>query len=146
MPERIQDFTVLVVDDLKSIRNIMSQLLLRKLNMAVVEAVDGLDALEKISMYEPDLIFTDISMPNMDGVELVEAVRKNPEFQHIPIIVLTAIEDRDVIKKLLSYNILDYILKPFDTMQAVVRLKKLLAVNSRLFKKQLPFSVAEFLN
>ena len=69
MSDSERQFTALVVDDTKTARYIMHQLLVNKLNMNVVEAVDGRDALLKLASCEPDLLIADLSMPNLDSKE-----------------------------------------------------------------------------
>ena len=56
----------------------------------MVQANDGLDGLDKIREHHPDLILSDITMPNLDGIEMVRRLRQMPEFHHVPILVMSA--------------------------------------------------------
>jgi len=87
---------ILVVEDNLDTREIL-HLYLTMDGFTVVTASDGREGLYKARAESPDLIITDINMPDYDGIKLVKELRAQPEFNHIPIIVLTAfgIEDRD---------------------------------------------------
>jgi len=92
----------------------------------VITGVDGLDGLEKMKEFPPDLIVADISMPRMDGYQFFEAVRERPEWVLIPFIFLTARAEREDRLKGKSMGAEDYITKPFDPQELVV------VVNSRI--------------
>lgn len=80
----------------------------------VVEAANGFEALRLLPREHVDLIFTDINMPDINGLELISYLRNNPNYQHIPVIIITT-EGRqgDIEKgKMLGAN--EYIVKPFD--------------------------------
>lgn len=79
---------ILIVDDSHSIRESISFFLTDE-GFSVVKAVDGYDALEKLNSCNPDLIFTDLHMPNMNGVKFIAEVRKIEKYKHLPIILLT---------------------------------------------------------
>jgi two-component system alkaline phosphatase synthesis response regulator PhoP len=81
--------TVLVVEDDDDVRQILSQVL-RKHGASVVEASDGLQGVEAASAGDLDLIFMDLSMPNLNGIEAARRIRLNEKLRHIPIIFLTA--------------------------------------------------------
>ncbi len=83
------DAQVLVVEDEAANRDMLCRLL-KKEGLAVVEAENGCDALEQLARHRPALILLDLMMPVMDGFEFLEAVRRNPGFAEIPIIVVTA--------------------------------------------------------
>ncbi|MDX1615738.1 MAG: response regulator, partial [Candidatus Promineifilaceae bacterium] len=83
-------------------------------DITTVKAVDGVEGLAAIGERTPDLIISDITMPRMDGFELLEQLRANPAWVHIPVIFLTARgTEEDVLKGRLSGAEL-YITKPFD--------------------------------
>jgi two-component system, chemotaxis family, chemotaxis protein CheY len=90
--------TFLVVEDSPTMRQLISFSLKRFRNARIIEAVDGVDALKKLSGESIDLILTDINMPVMDGLKLVSLVRQNAQTKSIPIIIITtegAEEDRE---------------------------------------------------
>jgi CheY-like chemotaxis protein len=81
--------TILIVDDSSTVRKFLTATLKTK-NYRCVEASDGFDALEKLAQ-NPDikLVISDLNMPNMDGIEFIGTVRKDPVYKDLPIIMLT---------------------------------------------------------
>ena len=100
-------------------------------------ATDGVDALEKLQSFKPDLIIADISMPRMDGYEFFEAVHANPEWLPIPFVFLTARAEREDRLRGKAMGAEDYIIKPFDPQELVV------VVNSRIGRAQAIRAVTE---
>ncbi len=84
---------VMLVDDSKMVR-VKSSRLLASHGFQVVTAIDGIDALKQLENCCPDLVVTDVDMPEMDGFGLVNALRGNPRTQHIPLVMITSAEDR----------------------------------------------------
>ncbi len=84
---------VLLVDDSKMVR-VKSSRLLASHGFQVVTAVDGIDALKQLDNCCPDIVITDVDMPEMDGFGLVNALRGNPRTQHIPLVMITSAEER----------------------------------------------------
>jgi CheY-like chemotaxis protein len=84
---------VMLVDDSKMVR-VKSTRLLASHGFQVVTAVDGLDALKQLEGCCPDLLITDVDMPEMDGFGLVNALRGNERTRHIPLVMITSAEDR----------------------------------------------------
>ncbi len=81
-------FTVLVVDDSAMVREMVADHL-RHNGMKVIEAVDGIDATEKLQVINPDLIITDVVMPRMNGYELCRWIKNEPRFKATPIVMCT---------------------------------------------------------
>ena len=92
----------------------------------VVQAVDGQDGQEKASREQPDLIISDINMPRMNGWQLVEALKSQPETSHIPVVLLTANGTLDDRIHGASLGVDDYIVKPFSTEYLRVRMHSIL--------------------
>lgn len=103
---------VLVVEDNAEMRNFIVETLFADFN--VVTAKNGKDGLEKLQSIKPDLILTDVMMPEMSGDQLVAEVRKDNAFGKIPIILLTAKADDDLRVRLLREGAQDYLMKPFS--------------------------------
>jgi two-component system, chemotaxis family, chemotaxis protein CheY len=117
---------ILSVDDSASVRQMVS-FTLSNAGYEMVGAVDGKDGLGKAGTARFDLIITDLNMPNMDGIEMISAVRKLPGYAFIPILMLTTesqAEKKDAGRKAGATG---WIIKPFNTEQ-------LLAVVHRLVK------------
>ena len=117
--------TILTADDSASMRQMIS-LTLSSEGYDVVEAVDGCDALAKIAANCPQMLITDLNMPNMDGIELIRQVRALPQCKYIPIVMLTT-ESNDVKKQAgRAAGASGWIVKPFRSEQLVMVAKKLL--------------------
>ena len=116
---------ILIVDDEPSIV-VPIQFLMEQQGYSVLVAENGEDALDAIYKYKPDLILLDIMLPRIDGYEVCEIVRLNPEYRDIKIIFLTA-KGREVeIAKGLALGANAYITKPFSNTQPVAKVKELL--------------------
>jgi len=102
---------VLVVDDIESNRTLIQELL-SQVNLEVIEAEEGQNALLMVQEYQPDLILMDIRMPGMNGYEATEILKKNPNTQAIPIIALTASVELNKQSKLITYGFDNYLSKP----------------------------------
>jgi len=89
---------ILVADDSPSIRKFVSFSLTMQ-GYEVISACDGMEALEKLPNSKVDLVVTDLNMPNMDGFELIKAIRANPEYQELPIIILSSLSSSEDIEK-----------------------------------------------
>ncbi|MFH1135612.1 MAG: response regulator [Pseudomonadota bacterium] len=89
--------TILIVDDAVSMRGLVG-MTLRNAGYGVVEASDGRDALAKISGQKVNMVVTDFNMPNMNGIELILALKADPRFKFLPIVMLTT-ESEDSKKK-----------------------------------------------
>lgn len=104
---------VLVVDDEVFIRR-MIEVRLRIAGITVIEAENGVDAVEKAISERPDLIIMDVMMPKMDGFQACEAIRSNTEISGTPILILTARGQQIDLEKAMALGILEYITKPFS--------------------------------
>ena len=102
---------ILVVDDEQDIRSIIRSALAARYE--VVEAQDGLDALAKLELVEPDFIILDVMMPLMDGVETCRAIRRHPRYQSISVLFLSAMNTKDDLKKGYGAGANLYLTKPF---------------------------------
>ena len=106
--------TVLVVDDSRAIRTILSKTL-RELGFEVREAANGQEALQVIQAEKSavKLILLDSNMPEMDGLELLKRLRKNPEFSSLVIVMVSAETEMDHIAEALEAGANEYVMKPF---------------------------------
>lgn len=105
------------------------QLNLERAGYRVTAAADGVEALEKIGADRPDVILSDITMPRMDGIELLRRVKDNPETQSIPVVMLTAkSQDQDHFEAERS-GADRYLHKPFHPLKLLETLKDSLAAN-----------------
>lgn len=118
--------TIMTVDDSASIRQMVVFTLQKQGGFEVLEAVDGKDALSKLNGKAVQMIITDLNMPNLDGLGLIRAVRANPSFKFIPIIMLTT-ESQDSMKQQgRAAGATGWIVKPFKPEQLLAVVKKVL--------------------
>jgi two-component system, chemotaxis family, chemotaxis protein CheY len=117
--------TILTVNSSASIRHKMV-FALKSAGYHVIEAVDGDDALYKAKWSHPDAVLTDINLPKMDGIALIEKLRKISNYQQTPMLMLTN-ESPDKIKDYKKYSgATDLLVKPFKAEQLLATIKKLL--------------------
>lgn len=115
---------ILTVDDSSSIRQ-MVKVTLEPAGHSVVEADDGVQGLAKAQSNRPDLVITDLNMPNMNGLEMIRALRKLPQLIGLPIIFLTT-ESNDAVKmEAKSAGATGWITKPFKPEQLLAVVGKL---------------------
>src|SRR3989454_5754674 len=125
---------VLVVDDVPANRELLEGHL-DDLGYAVRQARDGLEALEAVAAEEPDLILLDIDMPRLDGITVCERLKTHPARRLIPVVILTASRDYDTRLRGIEAGADDFLSKPFDAKELLVRARVLLrqrALNLRL--------------
>ena len=125
---------VLVVDDVAANRELLIAHL-EALKYDVREARDGFEALEAIQAEEPDLILLDVDMPRMDGITVCQRLKAHPTRRLIPIVILTASHDPAQRLRGIAAGADDYLSKPFDANELLVRTRVLLherALNKKL--------------
>jgi len=117
--------SVLVVDDEPNI--VMSlEFLMKKQGYAVRVARDGDEAIAAIEQNAPDLVLLDVMLPKRDGFDVCQAIRSNPEWKSVRIVMLTA-KGRDIEQeKGLALGADDYITKPFSTREVITRVSEIL--------------------
>ncbi len=98
-------------------------LIQKKFDCEVLEAVNGVEGLKILKKFSPDLILLNLNMPVMGGIEFLETIRKNPNFTHTPVIIISAAKDDKIISTLIHLKIEDYILKPIDIEIAFGRIR-----------------------
>ena len=122
---------VLVVDDSLSVRNALQQLV-HDAGFRVETARDGLDAIERLKTFKPQLLLTDLEMPNMNGVELTAHVRARADLHGLPIIMITS-RSQDKHRQLADQAGVDqYITKPYRDLQLLETIRAILAPKENL--------------
>lgn len=117
--------TVLVVDDSPTMRQMVA-FTLTNAGYKVVEAGNGKEALVKLTGSKPDLVVTDLNMPEMDGITLIKELRKMPAFKFTPILMLTTESTDDKKKAGQAAGATGWIVKPFNPEQMMAVIKKVL--------------------
>jgi len=119
---------VLLADD----SGVMRKIILRSLNALeitdVTEAVDGAEALEFFNAESYDLVLSDWNMPNMNGLELVQAIRKTGST--VPVFMITTESDQSQVLKAISAGASNYLVKPFDQETLLDKLQKYVTVQA----------------
>lgn len=109
---------VLAIDDSKTIRELLRSVM-EEAGFDFTSAVDGLDGVERYAEVRPDIVITDINMPNMDGYGVIDAIRKGDIDNQVPILVLTT-ESGDKLKaRAREAGATGWIVKPFDDVALV---------------------------
>ena len=116
---------VLIVDDepdyLQTLRD-----MLEMNRYLVASAIDGQQALKMIPEEQPDVILLDLIMPGMNGLEVLERIKSNPEFKSIPVIMLTGRSEGGDIARAQECGVDDYIVKPFNRNLLLETIKKVM--------------------
>lgn len=105
---------VLVVDDQTGIRLLLNEVLKRE-GYTVRLAANGLQALQEVNKEQPDCILLDMKMPGMDGIEVLREIMKS--WPEIPVFMMTAYENLELIDELLAMGAVEYFTKPFDIFE-----------------------------
>ncbi len=121
------EFKLLIVDDVQT-NVLLLKALLGKEGYQIMVANNGLVALETVKQDLPDLILLDVMMPEMDGFEVAQYLKGQPETANIPIVFLTALDDTESIVKGFKLGASDFISKPFRKEELMVRLKHQLSL------------------
>ncbi len=130
---------VLVVDDSMTIRAMLRRALLELPPVEVAEAANGMEALAEIARHRFDLVILDVTMPVMDGIETLAAIRSSPAYAAMPVVVLTSVKGDTVVHRLVEMGITDYLSKPLSPDQLTTRLTRIM---SRLRKPAAPIRKA----
>lgn len=120
---------ILIVDDERDAVELL-ELILTKENHEIKKAYNAHDAIEILEsgIPLPDLILLDIKMPGIDGYAFCNDIKKNKRFQHIPIIILSALTFPNDVKRGYECGAVDYILKPWNNIDLVKRIEKRLSM------------------
>jgi len=123
------DSLVLIVEDNPDMNAYLGQLVGRRHRVA--QAFDGQEGLDKARALRPDLILCDVMMPRLSGDRMVEELRRSPEFNGVPVVMLTAKADDELRIRLLGQSVQGYLPKPFKDKEVLARLDGLLAERRR---------------
>ncbi len=118
---------VLIVEDEENNLKLL-EALCRKLGYETEVARNGYEAVEKVHRLMPDLVLMDVMMPEMNGFEATERIKSDELTEHIPVVIVTALDSREDRLKGISKGADDFLTKPYDTTELSLRLRNLLKV------------------
>jgi two-component system chemotaxis response regulator CheY len=121
--------TILHVED-DSEHRLMLKTALRNTDFTLVEAVDGLDGLDKIRHYPVDLILLDLFMPRMDGFRVLEVLKADAKTKHIPIIILSAWPTGDNRERAKQAGAASFVAKPYHPKKLIELINKILEMST----------------
>ena len=116
---------ILVVDDFSTMRRIIRNILKQIGFENIDEAEDGKQAFGKLKSEHFDFVFSDWNMPNMTGIELLQAVRSDPEISALPILMVTAETEKEKVLEAVQSGVNNYIVKPFTADILMEKINKI---------------------
>src|SRR5664279_4425911 len=119
---------ILTVDDSKTIRMIVARAF-KTFACEIFEAADGVEGLTMAQRERPDIIILDLTMPIMDGVEMLTKLKADTELRSIPVVMLTAESGRENVLRIAKLGVRDYLIKPFKEELIVDRVGRIIAVS-----------------
>jgi len=128
----MNELKILIVDDFNSMRNIIRSILKELHYSNIDEAENGEAALKMLNKKEYDLVLTDWNMPYMNGLELLQAIRKDEKLMHIPVLMLTSEVKKENVIHAAKEGASGYIVKPFNAATLHQKIK-----SSKQFQLQL---------
>ncbi|MBI1853910.1 MAG: response regulator [Planctomycetes bacterium] len=116
---------ILSCDDSRTIRTVVSKYM-KQVGCEIVEATNGQECLEVAKREKPDLILLDVTMPVMDGLQTLKALREDELLKSSAVVMLTAVASKELVVEILKLGVKDYILKPFDQKELYKKVNKIL--------------------
>jgi DNA-binding response OmpR family regulator len=123
-PKRIP--TVYFIDDSATMREVI-KIAFRRENINVITCADAASALAQFEQNRPDVVITDVIMPDQDGYSVCSQIKQNPEFSGTPVVLMSGVVNKSVADKAVSVKADELIRKPFQPQELIARVKSLLA-------------------
>jgi len=119
--------SLLIVDDDKGLNTVIAKYMEKKLeNVTIYQAFDGFDAGSQMTAYHPDCLILDLDLPGVDGFDLCKRIHENESFGNPAIIVVTALEDSDVEKRVNDLGVKQFLKKPINLADLAENLESVL--------------------
>jgi putative two-component system response regulator len=118
---------ILIVDDLEPNRMVLNDQV-ESLGHIPIMAENGVSALGQINSNNPDLVLLDIMMPEMDGYQVLETMKSDTNFRHIPVIMISAVDELESVVRCIQKGAVDYLVKPFNPFLLKARIDSALAI------------------
>ena len=125
----------LIADDDRISRAVLKRLL-SHINVEVVEADNGLNALNLLEQVDPDFIVFDVQMPILSGLEALTAIRQSPVRPDVPVICISASGTKEDVSRMLALGVSDYLLKPINPVEALPRIKSVMLRSTQWRKRR----------
>jgi EAL domain-containing protein (putative c-di-GMP-specific phosphodiesterase class I)/DNA-binding response OmpR family regulator len=116
------EITILIADD-EPTNRLVAKLALSKEGYKIIEAVNGIEAINLANKYHPDVILMDAMMPEMDGFDAIKNIKQTDELSNIPILMITALDSKEDKVKAFKSGANDYLSKPFDMQELTLRVR-----------------------
>jgi CheY-like chemotaxis protein len=126
MPKPHRRWTILIADDEPEILDLV-RMLLEWEDYDVVQTRDGEECLEQARALRPDLILTDVRMPNMTGLEVLERLKADPDLSSIPVIMISVVTTLPQVRTALENGAVAYLSKPFEVREMARLVNRVLA-------------------
>lgn len=117
---------ILVIDD-SNTNLVLLESLLQKNGYNVSSALSAMEGIEKLKNTIPDLIYLDFLMPEVDGLEFLDILCENKDWKDIPVVIISAISDAEIIRKSKEKGVIDYITKPINIHKIIDLTRKILS-------------------
>ena len=130
VPNPTQQTQICIVDDNQMAREVIAE----QLSLDAYEVrqfVSGVDLLEHIDTYDPDVILMDVMMPQMNGYDVCQIIKQNPEKKHIPIILVTALSSREDMLRGLEFGADEFLTKPVNGSELRARVRTMLRIKQQ---------------
>jgi CheY-like chemotaxis protein len=116
---------ILIIDD-SNTNLVLLESLFRRNGYRVFSAINGREGLDLLKKNIPDLIFLDLKMPEIDGFEFMRLLKKNTDWANIPVVILSAISDKETIIQSIEMGVVDYLTKPLEIEKVISLTKSIL--------------------
>ena len=124
--------SALIIDDDNAIQAYLKRFIELKFHILVYQASNGLEGLKILENIKPDFILLDHSMPEMDGLEFLKIFKKEEKNINIPVFIISASKDSQIVQEMLNLGVDDYILKPINPETTYNRILKVLTHKPRI--------------
>ncbi|MCF8222177.1 MAG: response regulator [Bacteroidales bacterium] len=117
---------ILIIDD-SNTNLVLLESLLRKNGYIVHSALNAKEGIKTMQHSVPDLIYLDLVMPEVDGLKFIQMIRERDEWKDVPVVIISAVSDKKVIRQSIEMGVIDYITKPID-------IEKIISLTNGIFE------------
>ena len=117
---------ILIIDD-SNTNLVLLESLLRKNGYIVHSALNAKEGIKTMQQSVPDLIYLDLVMPEVDGLKFIQMIRERDEWKDVPVVIISAVSDKKIIRQSIEMGVIDYITKPID-------IEKIISLTNGIFE------------